>query len=66
MVSKSWQKTKNLYLLLGDWTKRDKMIGDWLRAHGMVGVPAYFIQKRDGTLVNLGETISLTEIKEHL
>ncbi|TNF31846.1 MAG: hypothetical protein EP319_00975 [Deltaproteobacteria bacterium] len=59
-------KNKNLKLLLADWTKRDKIIGDWLKAHGMVGVPAYFIQKTDGTLVNLGETITLKEIASHL
>jgi thiol:disulfide interchange protein DsbD len=59
-------KNKNLRLLLADWTKRDKVIGDWLKAHGMVGVPAYFIQKRDGTLINLGETITLKEIASHL
>ena len=59
-------KNKNLRLLLADWTKRDKVIGDWLKAHGMVGVPAYFIQKKDGTLINLGETISLKEIASHL
>jgi len=63
---KELAKNKNLKLLLGDWTKRDKVIGDWLKAHGMVGVPAYFIQKRDGTLINLGETITLKEIASHL
>ncbi|MCO4793294.1 MAG: thioredoxin family protein [Bacteriovoracaceae bacterium] len=59
-------KSKNIRLLLGDWTKRDKTIGTWLKAHGMVGVPAYFVQKRDGTLVNLGETVSIKEIEKHL
>lgn len=59
-------KEKNLTLLLADWTKRDEIIGLWLRRQGIVGVPAYFILKADGQLVNLGETISLGEIKEAL
>lgn len=57
---------KDLKLLLGDWTKRDEVIGSFLRANGLVGVPAYFIQKKDGTLVNLGETVTIDRIKEYL
>lgn len=53
-------------LLLGDWTKYDPVIRDYLKKNGHVGVPAYFIQKADGTLVKLGETISISEIKENL
>lgn len=53
-------------LLLGDWTKYDPLIGDYLKKNGHVGVPAYFIQKADGTLVKLGETISISEITENL
>ena len=30
-------------LVLADWTKRDAIIGNWLKDHGMVGVPAYFV-----------------------
>ncbi len=56
----------NIKLLLGDWTRRDEVIGNWLKDHGSVGVPAYFIQKRDGSLVALGETISISKIKQHL
>lgn len=63
---KSFVRQNNLKLLIGDWTKRDEVIGSFLRKHGMVGVPAYFVQKKDGTLVNLGETITLDRIKEHL
>lgn len=36
----------NIKLLLGDWTKRDEVIGSFLRKNGLVGVPAYFIQKK--------------------
>ncbi len=63
---KNLVKEQNLRLLIGDWTKRDEIIGSFLRRNGMVGVPAYFIQKKDGSLVNLGETISIARIKEHL
>lgn len=57
---------KNIKLLLGDWTKYDPVIGAFLKKHGYVGVPAYFIQKPDGTLIKLGETITLSKIKENL
>ncbi len=57
---------KDLKLLLGDWTKRDEVIGAFLRKNGLVGVPAYFIQKKDGTLVNLGETVTIARIREYL
>jgi len=56
----------NIKLLIGDWTKRDEVIGSFLRKNGMVGVPAYFIQKPDGTLINLGETITVERIKSYL
>lgn len=59
-------KENNMKLLLADWTKRDEIIGSFLRKNNLVGVPAYFIQKPDGTLINLGETISIKRIKEHL
>ncbi len=63
---KTFVADNNVKLLLGDWTKRDEVIGSFLRKNGMVGVPAYFVQKKDGTLVNLGETITIERIKEHL
>lgn len=53
-------------LLLGDWTKYDPIIGAYLKKNGYVGVPAYFIQKADGTLIALGETITISEIEKHL
>lgn len=59
-------KENNMKLLLADWTKRDEIIGSFLRKNNLVGVPAYFIQKPDGTLINLGETITINRIKEHL
>jgi thiol:disulfide interchange protein/DsbC/DsbD-like thiol-disulfide interchange protein len=56
---------KNAEMLLGDWTKKDPRITDFLKENGLVGVPAYFIQTPDGKLINLGETITLNKIKEN-
>jgi thiol:disulfide interchange protein DsbD len=53
-------------LLLGDWTKYDPLIGAYLKKNGYVGVPAYFIQKPDGSLIALGETITINEIEKNL
>jgi thiol:disulfide interchange protein DsbD len=58
-------KKYNVKLLLADWTKRDAYIGNWLKSQGMVGVPAYFVQKPDGTLIKLGETISFDRLEKH-
>jgi thiol:disulfide interchange protein DsbD len=63
---KTLVKEKNLKLLIGDWTRRDEVIGNFLMKNNLVGVPAYFIQKPDGTLISLGETISISKIKAHL
>ncbi len=63
---KNLVEENNIKLLLGDWTKHDPKISSFLKKNGLVGVPAYFIQKRDGTLINLGETISISEIKKNL
>ena len=57
---------KNVKLLLADWTKRDEIIGSFLKEQGLVGVPAYFIQKKDGSLISLGETITVSKIRENL
>lgn len=59
-------KENNIKLLIADWTKRDEVIGSFLRKNGLVGVPAYFVQKKDGTIINLGETVSIERIKKHL
>ena len=59
-------KKHNMKLLLADWTKRDPVIGKWLKDHGMVGVPAYFIQTPNGRLINLGETLTISKIKSNL
>jgi len=53
---------KNLKLVRGDWTQRDERIAKFLESHGVYGVPAYFIQKPDGTVVKLGETVSIGKV----
>ena len=63
---KQFVNDNNIKLLIGDWTKRDEIIGSFLRENHLVGVPAYFIQQKDGTLVNLGETVTIARIKENL
>ncbi len=55
----------DIKLMLADWTRRDEVIGNWLKSQGLVGVPAYFIQKPDGSLINLGETLSLGGLEKH-
>lgn len=56
----------DLTLLRADWTKRDDAITQYLKKYGAVGVPAYFVQKKNGEIVFLGETISLSKIEENL
>ena len=59
-------KKYNLKLLIGDWTKKDPVIGKWLESQGVVGVPAYFIQTRKGEIISLGEIISIQKIEHKL
>jgi thiol:disulfide interchange protein DsbD len=63
---KNFVNEKQIKLLIGDWTKKDEAIASFLKQNGLVGVPAYFIQRTDGTLVNLGETISIDKIRKNL
>lgn len=51
---------------VADWTKRDEAITKFLKSYGHVGVPVYFIQKPNGEIISLGETISISKIKENL
>jgi thiol:disulfide interchange protein len=57
---------KKLTLLRADWTKRDDHITQFLKRYGAISVPAYFLQKPDGTILFLGETISLDKIEKNL
>lgn len=61
---KEMVEDQNVTLLLADWTKRDDIIGNWLQSQGLVGVPAYFVINENGELINLGETITIDEIKQ--
>ena len=56
----------NVVLLRADWTRRDDNITQFLKRYNVVGVPAYFVQKEDGAIVHLGETISLGKIENAL
>jgi thiol:disulfide interchange protein len=59
-------KKYNITLLRADWTKRDDNITQYLKRYGAVGVPAYFVQKANGEVVFLGETISIGKIEKSL
>ena len=59
-------KKYNLILTRADWTKRDDVITNFLMEHKSAGVPAYFIQKSNGELIFLGETLSLSKIEKNL
>lgn len=59
-------KSKNMDLLVGDWTKRDEKITKFLRSYDIVGVPAYFLQSPSGKIIHLGETISIQKIEDNI
>lgn len=59
-------KKHNIQLMVADWTKRDDNITQFLRKYDIVGVPAYFIQKKDGEIISLGEVVSLEKISENI
>lgn len=59
-------KKHNIETLLGDWTKKDDNITKFLERYNVVGVPAYFVQRENGEIIFLGETVSIQKIKEAL
>lgn len=59
-------KDNDVDLMIGDWTKKDPVIGNWLASQGFVGVPAYFVINKNGELIKLGETITINKIKQSL
>ncbi|MFZ9000577.1 MAG: thioredoxin family protein [Bacteriovoracaceae bacterium] len=61
---KDFIKASGVRLLLADWTKRDEIIGNWLENRGKVGIPAYFVINDQGKVFDLGETITVDEIKK--
>lgn len=56
----------DVVLMRADWTKRDDNITQFLNTHNVAGVPAYFVQRADGTIASLGETISVSKIESYL
>lgn len=63
---KKFAQEQNLFLMKGDWTRRDDKITQFLKRYQIFGVPAYFIQKKNGEMISLGETISIDKIKKYL
>jgi len=59
-------KKNQVTLLRADWTKRDDHITQFLKRYGAISVPAYFLQKPDGSINFLGETISIDKIQKNL
>jgi thiol:disulfide interchange protein DsbD len=55
---------EDISLLVADWTKRDDYITDFLQKYNIVGVPAYFLQSPSGKVIHLGETISISKLRE--
>ncbi len=61
---KTFIEKNNLKLLLGDYTNGDPLIEKFLQGHGLVGVPAYFIQRPNGQLINLGTMINIQRLEK--
>ncbi len=59
-------KKYNLELAIGDWTKKDETITTFLQQNGVSGVPAYFIQDKEGRLHKLSELLTIDEIEAKL
>lgn len=62
---KNMAHDKGMTLLRADWTQRDDIIAKFLDSHNVVGIPAYFLQKPNGELVYLGETISVGKVEKY-
>ena len=63
---KSMVSEYNVDLIMGDWTNGDPAMTNWLQKNQMAGVPAYFVIDKYGNLHNLGETVSVGEVKKLL
>jgi thiol:disulfide interchange protein len=61
-----WADKNDVTLMVADWTKYDPVIAEYLKKNGHVGVPVYFLKMPDGTVHDLGETISVGEVKKLL
>ena len=63
---KELAKKHDVVLMRADWTRRDDNITQFLKRFNIVGVPAYFVQKPNGDIVSLGETLSISKIEANL
>ena len=61
---RNFAKENKVELILGDWTDGNPAMTKWLQQNNMAGVPAYFIIDGQGNLHNLGETVSISKLKE--
>jgi cytochrome c biogenesis protein CcdA len=59
-------KSYGVVLMRADWTRRDDNITQFLTTQNIAGVPAYFIMKKDGTVISLGETVSISKVENIL
>ncbi len=59
-------KENNIKLMKADITKKNIPAEAWLNKQNIVGIPAYFLQKKDGSIEFLGEVISINKIKNKL
>jgi thiol:disulfide interchange protein len=55
-----------ILLMKGDWTKKDDAITTFLKRYNVFGVPAYFLKKKNGEIIFLGELVTLDKIQAHL
>jgi thiol:disulfide interchange protein DsbD len=55
-----------IMLMKGDWTKKDDAITNFLKRYNVFGVPAYFLKKKNGEIIFLGELVTLDKIQEQL
>lgn len=63
---KEMAQKNDLVLMRADWTRRDDKITQFLKRYNVVGVPAYFIQKANGEIIHLGETLTTSKVESNL
>lgn len=51
-------KKEGVVVMKADFTRSDKVIADFLQAHGKPGVPAYFVQSPSKGLIDLGTMLT--------
>ncbi|MFZ4712082.1 MAG: thioredoxin family protein [Bacteriovoracaceae bacterium] len=63
---KEFALKNQMVLMKGDWTKKDDNITQFLKRYNIFGVPAYFVKKKNGEIIFLGELVTLEKIEKHL